>query len=116
MPFRDPSKLLLKSVYPLHVQKAERHKRTKEEVDTIVCWLTGYTPDQLDQHKFINLDFQTFFDQAPALNPNCSKIKGTVCGVRVEKILDPLTQKIRLLDKLIDELAKGKPMQKILRP
>lgn len=116
MPSRDPSKLLLRSVYPLYVQKAERHKRTKEEVDTIICWLTGYTLDQLDQHKISDIDFQTFFNQAPALNPNCFKIKGTVCGVCVEEIQDPLTQKIRFLDKLIDELAKGKPMQKILRP
>ncbi|MFN7959101.1 MAG: DUF2200 domain-containing protein [Holophagaceae bacterium] len=112
---REISKLLFTTVYPLYVQKAERKNRTREEVDTIICWLTGYSRDQLRRHATVNIDFQTFFDQAPALHPNSSKITGVVCGVRVEDLQDPMTQKIRYLDKLIDELAKGKPMDKILR-
>jgi hypothetical protein len=102
-------------VYPLYIQKAERKNRTKEEVDQIICWLTGY--DQAGLQRQINQgnDFETFFAQAPAINPNSSLIKGVVCGVRVEEIEDPLMQKIRYLDKLIDELAKGKLMEKILR-
>lgn len=102
-------------VYPLYVQKAERKNRTKEEVDEIIRWLTGYDQagleDQIEQEN----DFETFFAQAPAMHPNCSLIKGVVCGVRVENVEDPLMQKIRFLDKLIDELAKGKAMAKILR-
>ena len=102
-------------IYPLYIQKAQRKDRTQEEVDQIICWLTGYDQAglqaQIDQGK----DMQTFFDQAPAMNPNCALIKGVVCGVRVEDVEDPLMQKIRYLDKLIDELAKGKAMQKILR-
>lgn len=102
-------------VYPLYVQKAERKTRTKEEVDQIICWLTGYDQaalaQQIDQHS----DFETFFAHAPRLHPNSSLIKGMVCGVRVEDVEDPLMQKIRYLDKLIDELAKGKAMEKILR-
>ena len=102
-------------VYPLYVQKAERKSRTKEEVDQIICWLTGY--DEAGLHRQIEqaIDFQTFFAQAPTIHPDSSLIKGVVCGVRVEEIEDPLMQKIRLLDKLIDELAKGKAMEKILR-
>ena len=115
MATREISKLLFTSVYPLYVQKAERKNRTKDEVDTIICWLTGYTREQLARHAALSIDFQAFFDQAPAIHPNSSQIKGVVCGVRVESILDPITQKIRLLDKLIDELAKGRPMDKILR-
>jgi hypothetical protein len=115
MPAREISKLLFTSVYPLYVQKAERKSRTKEEVDTIICWLTGYTREQLARHTAINIDFQSFFDQAPSIHPNSSQIKGVVCGVRVEAIQDPITQKIRYLDKLIDELAKGKSVDKILR-
>jgi len=103
------------SVYPLYVQKAERKNRTKEEVDQIICWLTGYNRAGLQQQIKKNHDFETFFDQAPAIHPNSSLIKGVVCGVRVEEIEDPLMQKIRYLDKLIDELAKGKAMEKILR-
>ena len=103
------------SVYPLYVQKAERKNRTKADVDQIICWLTGYTQaglqGQIDQEN----DFETFFAQAPAMHPNCALIKGVVCGVRVEEIEDPLMQKIRYLDKLIDELAKGKALEKILR-
>ena len=102
-------------VYPLYVQKAERKSRTKEEVDQIICWLTGY--DKAGLHRQIEQgnDFQTFFAQAPAIHPNSSLVKGVVCGVRVEDIEDPLMQKIRHLDKLIDELAKGKAMENILR-
>ena len=102
-------------VYPLYVQKAERKSRTKEEVDQIICWLTGYDRAQLRQQIEQESDFETFFAQAPAIHPNSSLIKGVVCGVRVEDIDDPLMQKIRCLDKLIDELAKGKAMAKILR-
>lgn len=103
------------TVYPLYVQKAERKTRTKEEVDQIICWLTGYDQAGLQQQIEQENDFETFFAQAPALHPNSSLIKGVVCGVRVEAIEDPLMQKIRYLDKLIDELAKGKTMEKILR-
>jgi hypothetical protein len=102
-------------VYPLYVQKAERKNRTKEEVDQIICWLTGYDRAGLHQQIEQGNDFETFFAQAPAINPNSSLIKGVVCGVRVEEIEDPLMQKIRYLDKLIDELAKGKALEKILR-
>jgi hypothetical protein len=102
-------------VYPLYVQKAERKDRTKQEVDEIICWLTGYDKAGLQQQLKANNDFTTFFAQAPAMNPNCSLITGVVCGIRVEEVEDPLMQKIRYLDKLIDELAKGKAMQKILR-
>jgi hypothetical protein len=103
------------SVYPMYVQKAERKHRTKEEVDHIICWLTGYTQAGLQQQIEWENDFETFFAQAPAIHPNSSLIKGVVCGVRLEEIEDPLMQKIRYLDKLIDELAKGKAMEKILR-
>jgi hypothetical protein len=102
-------------VYPLYVQKAERKNRTKEEVDQAICWLTGYSQTGLQQQIEQGKDFETFFAQAPAMNPNRSLIKGIVCGVRVEEIEDPLMQNIRYLDKLIDELAKGKAMAKILR-
>ena len=102
-------------VYPLYVQKAERKNRTKEEVDQIICWLTGYDQAGLERQIEQKTDFETFFAQAPALHPNSSLIKGVVCGIRVEDIEDPLMQKIRYLDKLIDELAKGKAMEKILR-
>ncbi len=103
------------SVYPLYVQKAERKNRTKQEVDRIICWLTGYDRAGLQRQIKSGCDFETFFAQAPALNPNCSLITGVVCGIRVEEIDDPLMRKIRYLDKLIDELAKGKAMDKILR-
>lgn len=102
-------------VYPMYVQKAERMNCTKAGVDRIIFWLTGYDPaglqKQIDQKK----DFETFFAQAPEMHPNSSLIKGVVCGLRVEELDDPLMQKIRYLDKLIDELAKGKAMEKILR-
>jgi len=116
MSSRPISKLLFTSVYPLYVQKAERKHRTKAEVDAIICWLTGYTAEDLARHSAIAIDFQAFFDQAPSLHPKRSLIKGVVCGVRVEDIPDPMTQNIRYLDKLIDELAQGKAMNKILRP
>ena len=103
------------SVYPMYVQKAERKGRTKEEVDRIICWLTGYTEKGLREQLEVESDFRSFFAQAPAMHPNCSLIKGVVCGVRVEEVEDPLMRKIRYLDKLIDELAKGKSMDKILR-
>jgi len=102
-------------VYPLYVQKAERKNRTKEEVDQIICWLTGYDQAGLQQQIEQESDFEAFFTQAPAIHPNASLIKGVVCGIRVEEIEDPLMQRIRYLDKLIDELAKGKAMEKILR-
>jgi hypothetical protein len=102
-------------VYPMYVQKAERKGRTKEEVDQVICWLTGYDAAGLQRQIELGNDFRTFFDQAPAMHPNSSLIKGVVCGVRVEDIDDPLMQRIRQLDKLVDELAKGKAMEKILR-
>jgi len=102
-------------VYPLYVQKAERKGRTKDEVDQIIFWLTGYDRPGLQRQLEEQVDFAAFFEQAPALNPNASLIKGVVCGVRVEDVEDPLMQKIRYLDKLIDELAKGKAIEKILR-
>ena len=102
-------------VYPLYVQKAERKGRTKEEVDQVICWLTGYSPAQLKKQVEQEVDFAAFFAQAPRLHPNAGLIKGVVCGIRVEEIEDPLMQKLRYLDKLVDELAKGKAMEKILR-
>ncbi|MBX3473752.1 MAG: DUF2200 domain-containing protein [Planctomycetes bacterium] len=102
-------------VYPLYVQKAERKKRTKKEVDQIICWLTGYDNAGLQRQITQQVDLKTFFANAPAMHPNSALIKGVVCGVRVEEVEDPLMQKIRWLDKLVDELAKGKPMEKILR-
>lgn len=103
------------SVYPLYVQKAEKKGRTKQEVDEIITWLTGYSREQLARAIDAKVDFEAFFAQAPQMNPNVALIKGVVCGVRVEEIADPLMQKIRYLDKLIDELAKGKKMASILR-
>ena len=102
-------------VYPLYVTKAERKCRTREEVDRIICWLTGYDLPGLQDQIARRTDFATFFAEA-AMNPKCSLITGVVCGVRVENVEDPLMQKIRQLDKLVDELAKGKTMEKILRP
>lgn len=102
-------------VYPLYVQKAERKGRTKEEVDQIICWLTGYDPAGLQQHLEQGSDFGTFFAQAPAIHPDSALIRGAICGVRVEEIQDPLMRLIRCLDKLIDELARGRPLDKILR-
>ena len=103
------------SVYPLYVQKAEKKGRTKQEVDEVITWLTGYRAGQLAQAIEAKVDFETFFAEAPRLNPNVGLITGVVCGVRVEDVADPLMQKIRYLDKLVDELAKGKKLASILR-
>ncbi|MBC2250631.1 DUF2200 domain-containing protein [Listeria sp. FSL L7-0123] len=103
------------SVYPLYIQKAEKKDRTKEEVDEIIFWLTGYDQASLQQAIDEEIDFETFFNQAPKMNPNASLITGVICGYRVEEIEDKLMQQIRYLDKLVDELAKGKKMEKILR-
>ncbi len=108
-------KMSFGSVYPLYVQKAEKKGRTKEEVDEIITWLTGYSAEELQRALDAGIDFETFFARAPRMNPNVELIKGVVCGVRVEEIADPLMQKIRYLDKLIDELARGKKMASILR-
>lgn len=102
-------------VYLLLIKKVERKGRTKEEVDVVICWLTGYDENGLQEQIQKEVDFETFFAQAPQINPNAEKITGVVCGIRVEEIEDPLMQKIRWLDKLVDELAKGKSMEKILR-
>jgi hypothetical protein len=103
------------SVYPLYIKKAEAKRRTKEDVDTIIFWLTGYDKQTLQKQIVKKSDLETFFTEAPQINPNASKITGVICGYRVEEIEDKLMQKIRYLDKLIDELAKGKAMEKILR-
>lgn len=102
-------------VYPHYVTKAEKKGRTKAEVDEIICWLTGYSQEQLDEQIEKEVDFETFFTEAPQLHPNRFQIKGLICGIRVENIEEPLMQSIRHLDKLIDEIAKGKTMEKILR-
>src|SRR5215218_6195230 len=107
--------LLFASVYPLYIKKAQAKGRTKEEVDTIIFWLTGYNKQTLQKQIDKKNDFETFFDEAPQMNPNVSKITGVICGYRVEEIEDKLMQKIRYLDKLVDELAKGRAMEKILR-
>ena len=103
------------SVYPHYIAKAEKKGRTKAEVDTIICWLTGYSEKALEQQIKDKVDFETFFEQAPEVNPNVSRVKGVICGYRVEEIEDELMRKIRYLDKLVDELARGKAMEKILR-
>mgnify|MGYP003575006729 CR=1 FL=1 len=103
------------SVYPHYLQKAEKKGRSKEEVDAIICWLTGYDTQTLQQQINDQKDFETFFAEAPQIHPHASKITGVICGYRVEDIQDPLMQQIRYLDKLVDELAKGKAMEKILR-
>ncbi|HYG25046.1 MAG TPA: DUF2200 domain-containing protein [Verrucomicrobiae bacterium] len=103
------------SVYPLYVAKAEKKGRKKAEVDAIICWLTGYDQRALEEQLRKQVDFETFFDEAPRLNPSRTLIKGVVCGVRVEEVEDPLMRDIRYLDKLVDELARGKAMEKILR-
>ena len=103
------------NIYPRYVRKAEAKSRTKKEVDQVICWLTGYDQAGLKQQIKQETSFEDFFHQAPALHPNSSLITGVVCGIRVEEIEDPLMQKIRYLDKLIDELAKGRAMEKILR-
>lgn len=103
------------SVYPLYVKKAEKKGHSRSEVDEIIRWLTGYTEEELQKQLENEVTFQVFFEQAPKLNPNRQLITGMICGLRVETIEDPLMQEIRYLDKLIDELAKGKKMDKILR-
>lgn len=102
-------------VYPLLIAKAVRKGRTKTEVDQVTCWLTGYTLEQLEMQLQKEVDYETFFKEAPKINPYCHLITGSVCGVNVQKIEDPLMQKIRYLDKLVDELAKGKALEKIMR-
>lgn len=108
-------KMKFSKVYPMYIQKVERKGRTKEEVDTVIKWLTGYDDRGLQAQLDKEVDIETFFAEAPQMNPNTSKITGVVCGIRVEEIEDPLMQKVRWLDKLVDELAKGKAMEKVLR-
>ena len=108
-------KMSFASVYPLYVQKAERKGRRKNEVDEVICWLTGYSPRTLAEQIKRKKDLETFFGEAPALHPNASKITGVICGARIEEIEAPIMRNIRYMDKLVDELAKGRPMEKILR-
>jgi hypothetical protein len=108
-------KMAFAGVYPHYIAKAEKKGRTKEEVDTIIRWLTGYTQKALEKQIDKKVNIETFFEEAPQLNPNVSKITGLICGYRVEEIEDKLMQKVRYLDKMVDELAKGKTMEKILR-
>ena len=108
-------KMSFAGVYPHYVQKAEKKGRTKKEVDEVICWLTGYSPRALATQIRQKKDLETFFAEAPLLHPNAGKITGTICGVRIAEIEDPLMRKIRYMDKLVDELAKGRPMEKILR-
>src|SRR5690554_534586 len=108
-------KMSFAKVYPMYVAKAEKKGRTKEEVDEIILWLTGYSQEDLEKQLEKEIDFEGFFGQAPNMNPSRELIKGVVCGVRVEDIEEPLMQEIRYLDKLVDELARGKKMEKILR-
>jgi hypothetical protein len=108
-------KMKFASVYPMYLQKAEKKGRTQAEVDTVICWLTGYDNDGLQAQISKEVDLEAFFAEAPLINPNADKITGVVCGIRVEEIEDPLVQKVRRLDKLIDELAKGKVIEKVLR-
>jgi hypothetical protein len=103
------------SVYPLYIAKVERKGGTKVEVDQVICWLTGYNEQSLQKQIDDQVDFQTFFDQAPVLNPNVDKITGSICGYKIQEIQDPLIKKICYMDKLVDEIGKGKPMEKILR-
>jgi len=102
-------------VYPHYVNKVERKGRTKQELDEVICWLTGYTLQALQSQIQCKCDVETFFKEAPKLNPRARQITGTICGVRIEEIEDPLMRKIRWMDKLVDELAKGRPMEKVLR-
>ncbi len=108
-------KMSFAGVYPHYVQKAEKKGRTRDEVDEVICWLTGYSPQALAAQIRQKKDLETFFREAPALHPNASRITGLICGVRIEEIEDPLMRKIRYMDKLVDELARGRPMEKILR-
>lgn len=115
MPAHRIFAMALGAVYPAYLNKAERKGRTKEELDRVICWLTGYDAQALKRHIESKTTIESFFAQAPAMHPNRDKITGVVCGVRVEEVEDPLMQKIRQLDKLVDELAKGKAMEKVLR-
>ena len=115
MPRHDIFAMKFSKVYPLYVQKAQRKNRTQEEVDRVICWLTGYDQAGLRRQIQREVDFRDFFAQAPDIHPHSSLIKGVVCGVRVEEVADPLMRKIRQLDKLVDELAKGKAIEKVLR-
>src|SRR5215510_5687654 len=121
MSFEEPMdthrifKMSFASVYPHYVQKAEKKGRKKSEVNEVICWLTGYSPLALAKQIKQKKDLATFFGEAPSLHPNVSKITGVICGVRIEEIEDPLMRKIRYMDKLVDELAQGRPMEKILR-
>lgn len=107
--------MIFAGVYPLYLQKVEKKGRTKEELDEVICWLTGYDKKSLQKQIDKRSDFETFFNEAPQINPNASRITGLICGYRVEEIEDKLIQQVRYLDKLVDELAKGKAMEKILR-
>ena len=115
MASRSINHMIFAGVYPHYINKAEKKGRTKAEVDEIICWLTGYNYENLQNQIDFKVNLETFFEQAPQLNKNVSKITGTICGYRIEEIQDPLLKKVRYLDKLIDELAKGKAMEKILR-
>jgi len=115
MASKNINQMIFAGVYPHYVTKAEKKNRTKAEVDEIICWLTGYTLESLQHQIDTKVDFETFFEQAPQLNENAIKITGVICGYRIEEIEDPLIKKVRYLDKLIDELSKGKAMEKILR-
>ena len=115
MPWHRIFKTAFASVYPLYVKKAERKGRTQDDVDRVIGWLTGYEAAGLRRQIERQVDFETFFAEAPAMHPNAALIQGVVCGVRVEDVEDPLMRRIRQLDKLVDELAKGKAMEKILR-
>jgi len=108
-------KMMFSTVYPLYLSKAERKGRTSEELDEIISWLTGYSEEEIRNQIERQIDFETFFNEAPRMNPNAHKITGTICGYRVEEIEDPIIRKVRYLDKLVDELAKGKSMDTILR-
>ena len=108
-------RMAFSAVYPLLVQKAERKGRSKSEVDAVICWLTGYDDSGLQGQIVKKVDYETFFREAPKINPNAAQISGVICGYCVEEIKEPLMQKIRWLDKLVDELAKGKPLGKVLR-
>ncbi len=112
--YRIPT-MKFSTVYPLYLQKAKRKNRTQAEVDQVICWLTGYNQSGLQQQLDQQSDFETFFAQAPCIHPNSALIKGVICGVRVEEIENPLVQKVRFLDKLIDELSKGKAIDKVMR-
>ena len=115
MPRRDITEIDFSTVYPLYVQKVERKNRTQDELDEVICWLTGFDRESLKHQVADHPDMRAFFARAPRIHPNSRLIKGVICGIRVEEIEDPLVQQIRYMDKLVDELAKGRAMAKILR-